>query len=62
MCIVLIPPGVVSLVAKQFRPPVACGGNQIAGRVECVGGEQFHRLECVSSFRMADDLVAKYLA
>ena len=53
--------GVVSLVARQFRPPILRGGNNNGGRVECKGGEHFHRLERVSSFRMANDLVSDYL-
>eukprot|EP00584_Thalassiosira_punctigera_P010877 CAMPEP_0172547296 /NCGR_PEP_ID=MMETSP1067-20121228/16867_1 /TAXON_ID=265564 ORGANISM="Thalassiosira punctigera, Strain Tpunct2005C2" /NCGR_SAMPLE_ID=MMETSP1067 /ASSEMBLY_ACC=CAM_ASM_000444 /LENGTH=200 /DNA_ID=CAMNT_0013334367 /DNA_START=115 /DNA_END=713 /DNA_ORIENTATION=+ len=40
--------GVVSLVARQFRPPVPHVRNN-GGHVECLGGERFHRLERVSS-------------
>ena len=41
--------GVISLVAKQYRPPQR-------GRGEC-----FQRIEYVSSFRMADNLAISYL-
>lgn len=51
--------GVVSLVAKQFRPPIPRQRN--GGEVQCSGGEQFRRLERVTSFIMADDLAERYL-
>eukprot|EP00571_Detonula_confervacea_P008530 CAMPEP_0172315962 /NCGR_PEP_ID=MMETSP1058-20130122/26807_1 /TAXON_ID=83371 /ORGANISM="Detonula confervacea, Strain CCMP 353" /LENGTH=220 /DNA_ID=CAMNT_0013030171 /DNA_START=43 /DNA_END=705 /DNA_ORIENTATION=+ len=52
-------PGVVSLLAKKFRPPVSRGRN--GGNVQCLGGEAFRRLERVSSFNMADNLAESYL-
>eukprot|EP00585_Thalassiosira_rotula_P007483 CAMPEP_0196143058 /NCGR_PEP_ID=MMETSP0910-20130528/12594_1 /TAXON_ID=49265 /ORGANISM="Thalassiosira rotula, Strain GSO102" /LENGTH=213 /DNA_ID=CAMNT_0041404451 /DNA_START=160 /DNA_END=801 /DNA_ORIENTATION=- len=52
--------GVVSMMARQFRPPVPCGRNN-GGHVECSGGERFRRFERVCSFNMADNLVDSYL-
>ena len=45
---------VVSTMARQFRPPAPAGHGG-------AGGERFQRLERVTSFRMADTLVERYL-
>ncbi|KAL7542577.1 hypothetical protein ACHAWF_007204, partial [Thalassiosira exigua] len=51
--------GVVSLLARKFRPPVVRTRNSII--VRCSGGENFRRLSRVTSFEMANELAESYL-